>query len=101
MVYNYPDVAAGLDVDSEMLIALSRHPNISGAKLTCGGIAKVPRTAASAEPGFGVLSGQIDWVVPALSVGAVGAITGMANLFPRVSTLFLFHPPQNKLVWLR
>lgn len=84
MVYNYPGVSAGLDVNSEMLETLSKHPNISGVKLTCGGIGKVPRVTAASE-NFAVLSGQIDWMGPALEVGAVGAITGLANLWPRVS----------------
>ncbi|EAW10335.1 dihydrodipicolinate synthase family protein [Aspergillus clavatus NRRL 1] len=83
MLYNYPGVAAGLDLDSEILVALSRHPNIAGVKLTCGGIGKVPRVTAAAEPPFAVLSGQIDWMGPAMAVGAIGAITGMANLYPR------------------
>lgn len=85
MVYNFPGVAGGLDVDSEMLVELSAHRNISGVKLTCGGIGKVPRVVENARDRFAVLSGQIDWMGPAMAVGAVGAITGMANLHPRVS----------------
>lgn len=90
MVYNYPGVTAGLDISSDMLIELSRHANIAGVKLTCGGIGKVPRVTAQtgSSNGFGVLSGQIDWMGPALSVGAIGAITGMANLYPRVCVSF-------------
>lgn len=100
MVYNFPSVAGGLDVDSEMLVELSKHENISGVKLTCGSIGKVPRVVEAAKGGgngngngdgdgedrFAVLSGQIDWMGPAMGVGAVGAITGMANLHPRVSS---------------
>lgn len=87
MVYNFPGVSAGIDVDADMLCALSKHANIAGVKLTCGGIGKVPRVTAGSGAPFGVLSGQVDWMVPALSVGAIGAITGMANLFPRVRSL--------------
>ena len=90
MVYNFPGVAGGLDVDSEMLVELSAHRNISGVKLTCGGIGKVPRVVENARDRFAVLSGQIDWMGPAMAVGAVGAITGMANLHPRVSSLPFF-----------
>src|SRR5699024_6241191 len=87
MVYNFPDVAGGLDVDSDMLVELSAHRNISGVKLTCGGIGKVPRVVEAAKARFAELSGQIDWMGPAMGVGAVGAITGMANVHPRVSSL--------------
>ncbi|KAK1243134.1 hypothetical protein MKX07_003762 [Trichoderma sp. CBMAI-0711] len=84
VIYNYPNVVAGLDVDSEMLHRLAKHPNIVGVKLTCGGIAKVSRIAASYTPSeFSALAGQSDWLVPALSVGGTGAITGIANLYPK------------------
>jgi 4-hydroxy-2-oxoglutarate aldolase len=85
VIYNFPGVAAGLDVNSEMLSTLGRHPNIVGVKLTCGGIAKVARIAAEFKPEqFCALAGQSDWLIPALSVGSTGTITGVANLYPRV-----------------
>ncbi|KAK6857844.1 hypothetical protein PG990_013504 [Apiospora arundinis] len=85
VVYNFPGVAAGLDVNSEMLSRLGRHANIVGVKLTCGGIAKVARVAAEFAPEqFAALAGQSDWLVPAMAVGSVGTITGVANLYPRV-----------------
>ncbi|KAK8063090.1 4-hydroxy-2-oxoglutarate aldolase [Apiospora hydei] len=85
VIYNFPGVAAGLDVNSEMLSRLGRHANIVGVKLTCGGIAKVARVAAEFAPHeFATLAGQSDWLVPAMSVGGVGTITGVANLYPRV-----------------
>lgn len=86
MIYNFPNVVAGLDVDSEMLDRLAKHRNIVGVKLTCGGIAKVSRITATYSPDtFSALAGQSDWLVPALSVGSTGAITGIANLYPKVS----------------
>ncbi|POR32532.1 Putative 4-hydroxy-2-oxoglutarate aldolase, mitochondrial [Tolypocladium paradoxum] len=85
LIYNFPGVVAGLDVNSEMLDRLAKHPNIVGVKLTCGGIAKVARVAAQYEPEeFSALAGQSDWLVPALSVGGTGVITGVANLYPKV-----------------
>ncbi|TDZ36750.1 putative 4-hydroxy-2-oxoglutarate aldolase [Colletotrichum trifolii] len=84
IIYNFPGVAAGLDVDSDMLSRLGKHPNIVGVKLTCGGIAKVARVRAEFEPSqFFALAGQSDWLVPALSVGSTGTITGVANLYPK------------------
>lgn len=75
-----------------MLEVLGQHPNIVGVKLTCGGIAKVARIRASFMPEkFCALAGQSDWLVPALAVGGVGVITGVANLFPKVCLLSLPH----------
>lgn len=90
MIYNFPGVAAGLNVNSEMLETLGEHPNIVAVKLTCGTIASVARSAAKfgraldEGPAFVALAGQSDWLVPCLSVGGAGAITGLANLYPKV-----------------
>lgn len=60
-IYNFPNVVAGLDVNSEMLSALGSHPNIVAVKLTCGGIAKVARVAAEfPHETFTALAGQSD-----------------------------------------
>ena len=90
MIYNFPGVAAGLDINSDMLNVLGAHPNTAGVKLTCGGIAKVSRIRAAYDPEqFAAIAGQSDWMLPALAVGGTGAITGVANLYPRVSKFSL------------
>ncbi|KAH8646846.1 dihydrodipicolinate synthetase [Xylariales sp. PMI_506] len=84
VIYNFPGVVAGLDVNSDMIAKLGVHPNIVGIKLTCGGIAKVARASALFKPDqFFTLAGQSDWLVPALVVGSIGSITGVANLWPQ------------------
>lgn len=93
VIYNFPGVVSGLDVNSGMLDRLGEHPNIVAVKLTCGGIAKVARVSAKFgafngqddEGTFRALAGQSDWLVPALAAGGAGCITGLANLYPRVS----------------
>ncbi len=92
LIYNFPGVSAGLDVNSEMLEKLGHHPNIVGVKLTCGGIAKVARVRSQFEPEqFCALAGQSDWLLPAISVGGTGTITGLANIYPRVRSPITFH----------
>jgi dihydrodipicolinate synthase/N-acetylneuraminate lyase len=84
VIYNFPNVVAGLDVNSEILDILGKHPNIAAVKLTCGGIAKISRISASFKQSeFCALAGQSDWLIPAMSVGATGCITGIANLYPK------------------
>lgn len=91
LIYNFPSVVAGLDVNSDMLDILGRHKNIVAVKLTCGGIAKVVKTAARFETSeFCALAGQSDWLVPALAAGGTGCITGLANLYPKVIPLSIF-----------
>jgi 4-hydroxy-2-oxoglutarate aldolase len=44
----------------------------------------VTRVSAKFSPEtFSALAGQSDWLVPALSVGGTGCITGVGNLYPR------------------
>lgn len=84
IIYNFPTVVAGIDLNSENLVTLGAHPNIVGVKLTCGGIAKVARIRAQFEPEqFCAIAGQSDWLVPAMLVGGTGAVTGVGNLFPK------------------
>ena len=91
VLYNFPNVVAGLDLDSDMLEILGKHSNIVAVKLTCGGIAKVARiSAAFPQSEFVALAGQSDWLVPAMIVNGVGTITGVANLFPK-SCLHMYH----------
>ena len=91
LIYNFPGVVAGLDVNSDALDRLGAHPNIVGVKLTCGGIGKVSRIRARFTPSeFCALAGQSDWLLRAMSVGSTGSITGVANAFPQV-TLELYN----------
>jgi 4-hydroxy-2-oxoglutarate aldolase len=83
VIYNMPANAAGLDVDAETAIALSLHPNISGIKDSSGNIAKMAEIAAGAREGFRVLAGSAGFLLPALVVGAVGAVAALANVAPR------------------
>ncbi|KAH7128838.1 dihydrodipicolinate synthase [Dactylonectria macrodidyma] len=84
IIYSYPSIVAGLDLNSDMLSRLGKHPNIAGVKLTCGGTAKAVRIRAEFEPSqFCAITGQSDWLVPGMAVGATGAITGVANVYPK------------------
>ncbi|KAG7448625.1 aldolase [Guyanagaster necrorhizus] len=80
-----PTVTAGLDLDSDALVTLAKHPNIVGAKLTCGNIAKLLRIASSVPASeFAVLAGKADFVLPGLLAGSRGCITALSNLTPKL-----------------
>lgn len=83
MIYNMPANAAGIDLDAETVIALSAHPNIIGLKDSSGNVAKLAQVVADARKGFVVLAGSAGFLVPALAVGARGAIAALANIAPR------------------
>jgi 4-hydroxy-2-oxoglutarate aldolase len=103
LIYNMPGNTAGLDLDAATTCTLAEHPNIVGVKDSAGNIAKLAQIVAQtghlqkASPGgaswpFGVFAGSAGYLLPALSVGAIGAVAALANVFPhevcRLQALF-------------
>lgn len=88
IVYNFPAVCNGLDLDSEIITAITReNANVVGVKLTCGSVAKITRLAATFPPGrFAVFGGQSDFLVGGLAAGSAGCIAAFGNIFPRTIT---------------
>ncbi|KAH7313919.1 hypothetical protein B0I35DRAFT_436106 [Stachybotrys elegans] len=84
VIYNFPTVTAGIDLDSDQLTLLAEHPNISAVKLTCGNVGKLTRlTSKHSHEQFGVYGGSSDYLLPTLQAGGSGCVTGMGNIFPR------------------
>ncbi|KAL3469506.1 hypothetical protein BJX99DRAFT_265120 [Aspergillus californicus] len=85
VIYNFPTVCNGIDLDSATIAKLAkRHANIVGVKLTCGAVAKITRLSAEFAPGeFATFGGQSDFLIGGLAAGAVGTIAGFANVFPK------------------
>ncbi|KAI5861987.1 dihydrodipicolinate synthetase [Durotheca rogersii] len=91
LIYNFPGACSGLDLSSDVIIALAEHPNIVGVKLTCGNTGKLARVAAattqkgdtaSVHP-FRTFGGSVDFTLQTLVVGGHGIIGGTANIAPR------------------
>lgn len=83
MVYNFPGVTAGIDLDSSILIELAYHPNIVGTKLSCGNIGKLQRiTSTVPSSAFAVFAGRSDVLLQGLVSGSAGGITGLVNVAP-------------------
>ena len=85
ILYNFPAVCNGLDLDSDMIEQIARqHDNIVGVKLTCGSVAKIARLSAVFPPSrFAVFGGQADFLLGGLAVGSAGCIAAFANVFPK------------------
>lgn len=101
LIYNMPGNAAGIDLDAETVITLSAHPNIIGLKDSSGNLAKLAEVVAGAREGFAVLAGSAGFLLPALVVGAVGAIAALANIAPRECLRVLELFEQGKLAEAR
>lgn len=93
IIYNYPGAVAGIDLESELLLRLAKHPNIVGTKFTCGNVGKLARVATvtsslsevypTGRSRYMAFAGIADFITPSLAVGSSGAIVGAANVFPR------------------
>ena len=83
LIYNMPANTAGLDLDAKTICVLAEHTNIVGVKDSAGNIAKLAQIVANTPETFKVLAGSAGYLLPALSVGASGAISALANVFPQ------------------
>ncbi|KAG7783275.1 hypothetical protein KL910_005342 [Ogataea haglerorum] len=69
LIYNFPAVAGGIDMSSDLILRIAgKAPNVAGCKLTCASVAKLARVAQSPLR---------------IIVGAQGAITGVPNFAPK------------------
>jgi len=85
MVYNFPTVTAGIDLDSDIILTLSEHPNIVGTKLSCGNVGKLHRITAVKPPSeFCTLAGVSEVLLQGLLSGSAGAIAALPNLVPKL-----------------
>ena len=91
LIYNYPGAVAGIDMDSDVITRLAKHPNIVGCKLTCGNTGKLGRIAAAVDAatpsdsgsGFMCMGGSADFTLQTLVVGGSGVICGLGNVTPK------------------
>ncbi|OAQ60128.1 aldolase-type TIM barrel [Pochonia chlamydosporia 170] len=88
IIYNYPGVAAGIDLDSDDATAISKAaPNVCGIMLSCGNVGKLSRiTTLVDKSSFTTLAGFIDILLPSVAVGSMGAISPLPNIAPKFST---------------
>ncbi|KAJ9385441.1 hypothetical protein DTO063F5_4216 [Paecilomyces variotii] len=85
IIYNFPVVSGGLDLDSDLITDIATSsPNIVGVKLSCGNVGKVARLSSSFDRGrFAPFGGKADFLLPGLIAGSHGAIAVLANLTPK------------------
>lgn len=91
ILYNYPGAVAGIDMDSDLLIKLAKHPNIVGTKFTCGNTGKLTRvalatnacTAKNNAGNYMAFGGMADFTAQTAASGGSGIIAGGANVVPK------------------
>ena len=84
ILYNVPS-RTGVNIKPETYRELSKHPNIVATKEANGDIAALARTRSLCGDELNVYSGNDDWIVPALSLGALGVVSVLSNVLPRTT----------------
>lgn len=104
IIYNYPVVAGGIDLDSDDIVAVAKSSsNIRGVMLSYvngpmsfnaqnnlanfiyrdGNVGKLARITAQLDSAsFTTLAGLIDFLLPSVVVGSAGAISPLPNIAP-------------------
>jgi 4-hydroxy-2-oxoglutarate aldolase len=81
IIYNMP-ASTGLDLDGQTVVELAGHANIVGMKDSGGNLSKMAQILGAVHGGFQVLAGSAGFLLPALSLGAVGGVAALANIAP-------------------
>ncbi|CBF83860.1 hypothetical protein AN2859.2 [Aspergillus nidulans FGSC A4] len=107
ILYNYPGAVAGIDMDSDLIIRISQHPNIVGTKFTCANTGKltrvaralhaikpesplaptkspVPVTKRAANHPYVAFGGIADFTLQTLASGGSAILAGGANVIPKL-----------------
>ena len=79
VLYSVP-ANTNIDLPASAIVPLAHHPNIIGLKDSGGDVAKLGTIIRDAPPGFQVLAGSASFLLGALAVGAVGAVSALANI---------------------
>ncbi len=81
MVYAVP-VFTHVTVGASLIARVANHPNIIGMKDSSGDMQGIAAIIAAAPKEFQTLTGAASTLYEALELGAVGAILGLADVFP-------------------
>ncbi len=72
----------GVNLPVDVVAQLAEHPNVVGLKDSNGDVAQVADAVSRVPAGFSVLVGSAPTLFPAMMVGAVGGIVGVAGVVP-------------------
>ena len=81
IIYNMP-ACTGIDLSAATVAAMAEHPHVIGIKESGGNVVKMGDIRRLAGPDFQVLAGSASFLLPGLSVGAVGGVLALANIAP-------------------
>lgn len=81
IIYNVPKFT-NVNIETETIIELAKHPNIAGLKDSTENISRVSEIIANVPESFKVMVGTASVLYPGLMAGANGGILALANIAP-------------------
>jgi 4-hydroxy-2-oxoglutarate aldolase len=82
VVYNMPRYT-GINLSPDLIIRLSEHPNIVGAKDSSGNLTQMEEVVSHVNPNFKYLLGAASILYAGLCLGAAGGILAAADILPQ------------------
>lgn len=82
ILYNVPS-RTGINIEPQTCLELSKIENIVAIKEASGNISQVADIAALCKDNLIIYSGNDDQIVPILSLGGLGVISVLSNLYPK------------------
>ncbi|RZU99356.1 dihydrodipicolinate synthase family protein [Spiribacter vilamensis] len=96
MIYNNP-ASYGIDIDPETLIELSATPNIVAVKESSEDPRRINDLINLAPEALAIMAGVDDVALECMTVGAIGWVSGFANVYPRESVAIYDHLQAGRL----
>ncbi len=81
IVYNIPQ-NTGISIDQQLILKLSKHPNIIGMKDSSGNLSFLGEVITDLDSNFNFLLGAGSILFPGLIYGASGGIITLSNIVP-------------------
>lgn len=82
VLYNVPG-RTGINIEPATCLELSKVPNIVAIKEASGNISQVAKIAQLCSDELSIYSGNDDLIVPILSLGGLGVISVLSNIYPK------------------
>ena len=82
ILYNVPG-RTGINIEPKTCLELSKIKNIVAIKEASGNISQVAQIASLCKNNLDIYSGNDDQILPILSLGGIGVISVLSNIYPK------------------
>ena len=83
IMYNVPS-RTGVNIEPQTCFELSKINNIVAIKEASGNLSQIAKTANLCRNNLHIYSGNDDQILPILSLGGIGVISVLSNIYPKV-----------------